>query len=54
MSGRPGTDPMPHLPASVYPDGWNESVWVSTLNTNLLGPVRMTEALLQHLPDGAF
>ena len=47
-----GTDAVPHLPASIYPDGWSESVWDSTLRTNLLGPVRMTEALLPHLPDG--
>lgn len=39
--------------AGVYPDGWSEPVWGFTLGTNLLGPVRMTEALLQHLPDGA-
>ena len=50
--GWTGKDAIPHLPASVYPDGWSEAVWDSTLRTNLLGPVRMTEALLPHLPDG--
>lgn len=39
--------------AAIFEDGWNLETFEKTMNVNLMGPIRITEALIPTLANGA-